>query len=102
MIDENLYYGLGTALTIDGQVEINIPVGQKKIDASILRIGLHKSGGIKENILVELNGHIIKEKDLSFSKGTPNYLDYFEVDVNPKLIKDNNILKVYAKEDGVS
>ena len=102
LIDENLYYGLGTALNIDRDVEINIPVGQKKIDASILRIGLHKSGGIKENILVELNGHIIEEKDLSFSKGTPNYMDYFEIDVNPKLIKDNNILKVYAKEDGVT
>ena len=51
---------------------------------------------------MELNGHIIEEKDLSFSKGTPNYMDYFEIDVNPKLIKDNNILKVYAKEDGVT
>ena len=29
-------------------------------------------------------------------------MDYFEIDVNPKLIKDNNILKVYAKEDGVT
>ena len=69
---------------------------------SVLRVGLHRKGGIEKPVAVELNGQQVGVADLSYSKGKPNLLDYVELPVNPDWIKAENLLKISTEEKGIT
>ena len=101
-MDEQIHYARGTALKINGMLEVPVPMDVKKAERAVLRVGLYRKGGVVKPITFALNGQVIGTADLSYSKGTPNFLDYVELPVDVALIEADNTLKILTEEKGVT
>ncbi|MDF7825161.1 hypothetical protein P4B35_14150 [Pontiellaceae bacterium B12227] len=99
---EQLHYGHGTAIKVKGSAELPIPVSVKKADSAQLRVGLHRTGGISRPVTISLNGTEVGVVDLSYGKGTPQFFDYVELDIDPAMLKAANTLRVSTEEDGIT
>ncbi len=100
--NETVWYAPDTAVKADGPAEFKIKVSAdelaKKGSKAILRIGLYRSGGFEKGLTASVNGKAIGRIDLSYSKGAPNFFDFFELDFDPSLLKTENTVKVELEE----
>ncbi len=100
-LDETIHYATTTALKVNGSVALDIPVDTKDPVAAALRVGFHRKGGFAKPVALVLNGaeHVA---DLSYSEGTPNLLDYVEIPVDPRTLREENTLVVKTDEPGAT
>ncbi|QBG47123.1 hypothetical protein EGM51_06830 [Verrucomicrobia bacterium S94] len=101
-LEERIHYARGTAIKLNGSIEVPVPVDVENAVSAVLRVGFYRKGGIEKPVTFELNGNKVGTADFSYSKGTPNFFDYVELSVNPDWIKADNLLKISSEEQGIT